>query len=56
MQALYALDSTNGPTEVTKLLRYKFEQSGHLFTYIIFFLTQLARYVERDAIRKAGVP
>lgn len=56
MQTLYTLDSLQGetkPGEAENILNKKIEQSRQLFTYLIFSLTELARYAEKDANRKA---
>ncbi|MEJ7611224.1 MAG: transcription antitermination factor NusB [Ferruginibacter sp.] len=57
MQTLYALDSMSGetgPGEPDAILTKKTEQSRQLFTYLIYFITEVARYAETDAARKAG--
>lgn len=56
MQVLYEL-SRMGETEekeALKLLGTKIEQSRKLFTYLLHFVAEVARYAERDASRKAG--
>lgn len=57
MQTLYAIDATNGettPAEALIILNKKIEQSKELFTYLIYFVTEVARYAETDARIKAG--
>src|SRR5688572_29742833 len=57
MQTLYAIDSISGdtkPGEPVTILTKKIEQSRHLFTYLIYFVTEVARYSETDARKKAG--
>ena len=57
MQTLYAIDSISGetkPGEPVSILTKKIEQSRHLFTYLIYFVTEVARYSETDARKKAG--
>ncbi len=57
MQTLYALDSMSGetkPGEPTSILKNKVQQSAHLFTYLNFFITEVARYAEVDARNKAS--
>lgn len=52
MQTLYALDTAQDvpvPGKADKLLEKNLEQSRHLFTYLIYFLTQVARYAETNA-------
>ena len=57
MQTLYGIDSMNGdvkPGEAITILTTKMEQSRQLFTYLIYFNTEVARYAETDARRKAA--
>lgn len=57
MQTLYAVDSMNGeskPGEPISILTKKTEQSRQLFLYLIYFITEIARYAETDAGKKAG--
>ncbi len=57
MQTLYTLDSMSGqtrPGEADSILSKKIEQSKQLFTYLIYFITEVARYAETDATKKAG--
>ena len=57
MQTLYALDSMAGeikPGEPISILTNKTEQSRKLFLYLIYFITEVARYAETDANKKAG--
>lgn len=57
MQALYTLDSTGNEInvpEANKLLRKQIEQSRKLFIYLIHFIAEVARYVEKDAHKKAS--
>jgi len=57
MQTLYASDSTEPPVTVPQALRMldsHLEQSRQLFTYLIFFLTEVARYAETDARVRAS--
>ena len=57
MQSLYTLDSTGNDTnipEANKLLRKQIEQSRKLLVYLIYFLTEVARYAEKDAHKKAS--
>jgi transcription antitermination protein NusB len=61
MQALYALrteaDGTTVPTKPTdpiKLLNQHFNQTLSLFTWMIYVLTETARYAEVDAHQKAS--
>lgn len=57
MQTLYALDSMSGgvkPGEPISILTKKIDQSKQLFTYLIYFITETARYAETDANNKAS--
>lgn len=57
MQTLYSIDSMDGevkPGEAATILTKKIEQSRHLFTYLVFFVTEVARYSETDARQKAS--
>ena len=57
MQTLYTLYSMGGdvkPEEVQKILTKKIEQSRELFTYLIYFITEVARYAETDSLHKAS--
>lgn len=57
MQTLYAVDSMSGeikPSEPVAILTKKVEQSRQLFTYLVYFLTEVARYAETDAVQKAA--
>lgn len=57
MQTLYTIDSVSGdtgPGEPEGILTKKIEQSRQLFTYLIYFITEVARFAETDARQKAG--
>ena len=57
MQTLYTLDSMSGEAkagEPDSILSKKISQSRHLFTYLVYFITEVARYAETDANKKAG--
>ncbi len=57
MQALYTLDRMGGelkPGEPVTILKKEVEQSHRLFIYLLYFLTEIARYSETDARNKAG--
>ena len=57
MQTLYSVDSMNGdvkPGEALTILTKNIEQSRQLFTYLIYFITEVARYAETDARLKAA--
>ena len=57
MQTLYAIDSMAGeskPGEPLVILNKKLEQSRELFTYLIYFITEVARYSETAAKQRAS--
>ena len=57
MQTLYSIDSMNGdvkPGEAISILTKKIEQSRQLLTYLVYFVTEVARYSETDARQKAS--
>lgn len=57
MQALYTLDSISKDVTVmdaNKLLRKQLGITRELFVYLIYFLTEVARYAEKDALKKAS--
>lgn len=56
MQALYSIESMNNetrPGESLQILKQNIEQSRHLFTYLVYFITEVARFAEKDAAQKA---
>ena len=57
MQRLYTLDSISNevkPGETVALLKKQLDLSHRLFVYLVYFLTEVARYAERDALHKAS--
>ncbi len=57
MQTLYALNTTQEPPvpgKAEKLLEKNLEQSRHLFTYLVYFLAQVARYAETDSRNRSS--
>lgn len=57
MQALYTLDSVSEqtkPGEPETILKTKIEQTRNLFTYLVYFLMEVARYSETDSRQKAS--
>lgn len=57
MQTLYTLDSVSGdakPGEPQNILTKKIDQSTQLFTYLVYFITEVARFAEKDALQKAS--
>ncbi len=57
MQSLYTIDSMGNdlkPAEAVRLLRKQVDQSRQLFVYLIYFLSEVARYAEKDSLKKAS--
>ena len=57
MQTLYTVETSQPslPTDkALKLLENHFEQSRQLFTYLVYFITEVARYAETDSVRRAS--
>lgn len=57
MQTLYSIESVADETpagEPLSILTKKIELSRRLFTYLIYFITEVARYAETDARKKAS--
>ena len=57
MQTLYTVDSMAGevkPGEPLSILNKKLEQSRSLFAYLIYFITEVARYSETAAKHRAS--
>ena len=57
MQTLYSIDSMSGevkPGEAVSILTKKIEQSRQILTYLVYFITEVARYSETDARQKAS--
>ncbi|MBU3714977.1 MAG: transcription antitermination factor NusB [Ferruginibacter sp.] len=57
MQTLYSLESFSDDLktgEQEAILKEKVNQTKSLFTYLIYFLTEVARYAETDSIQKAS--
>ena len=56
MQALYSIESMNNethPGEPLQILKRNIVHSQHLFTYLVYFITEVTRFAEKDAIQKA---
>ncbi|MGE9310225.1 transcription antitermination factor NusB [Niabella sp. CJ426] len=56
MQTLYSYTSsldTDKPLDPQKTLRQHFSQTRSLMVYVVHFLTEIARYAEKDAFRKS---
>lgn len=57
MQTLYTLETLKNDVktgEELKMLRKHFDESGQLLLYMLHFLTEVARYVEKDARNRAS--
>ncbi|HJT74620.1 MAG TPA: hypothetical protein VJ720_11390, partial [Chitinophaga sp.] len=57
MQTLYTLDTLENdvkPGQEVKMLQKHFDETSQLLLYMIFFLTEVARYVEKDARNRAS--
>ncbi len=57
MQMLYALETAednSGKTDPVKSLKQKLDESSELFTYLVHFITRVARYAETDARLRAS--
>ncbi len=57
MQTLYTIDSMSGEVksgEPTAILTKKLEQTRHLFTYLVYFITEVARHSETVARQRAS--
>src|SRR4249919_3360226 len=56
MQTLYSLEAQDNQKtgDAQKILQRHFDQSRQLLIYLIFFLTELARYAETDSLRRAS--
>ncbi|MBS1495494.1 MAG: transcription antitermination factor NusB [Bacteroidetes bacterium] len=57
MQTLYSIESSKGqtkPGEPDTILTKKIEQTRLLFTYLVLFISEVARYAEKDALQKAS--
>ena len=57
MQTLYTISTLENeikPGEPQKLLQQHFDQTRSLFIYLIYFLTEVTRYAERDSHKRAS--
>jgi transcription antitermination protein NusB len=56
MQTLYSLETqdNNKTGDAQKILQKHFDQSRQLLIYLIYFLTELARYAETDSLRRSS--
>jgi N utilization substance protein B len=57
MQTLYTLgaqEQTEKPGDPVKILQKHFDQSRQLLTYLLYFITEIARYAETDSRLRAS--
>ena len=57
MQTIYAVENTSpaiDQAQALKILEKHLEQSRQLFTYLVHFLTEVARYAETDSRLRAS--
>jgi N utilization substance protein B len=56
MQTLYSLDAQENTKtgDAQRILQKHFDQSRQLLVYLIYFLTELARYAETDSLRRSS--
>ncbi|MEO7765874.1 MAG: transcription antitermination factor NusB [Ferruginibacter sp.] len=57
MQSLYTLDSFNSdpkPGQAVTLLKKQIDETRQLFVYLVYFISEVARYAEKDALKKAS--
>lgn len=57
MQTIYAVENTSpaiNQSQALAILEKHLEQSRQLFTYLVYFLTEVARYAETDARLRAS--
>jgi len=57
MQTLYTLntvDSGQQASDPVRLLKKQIDASGKLFIYLLYVLTEVARYSEKDAVKRAA--
>ncbi len=57
MQLLYVMDACNGDTSIKNSvveLQKGFESTKELLVYLLYFITEVAKYAETDALKKAS--
>jgi N utilization substance protein B len=57
MQSLYTMDSMSSDintAEAVRQLKKQIDQTRKLFVYLVYFLSEVARYAEKDALKKAS--
>lgn len=56
MQTLYSIESMNKetrPGEPLQILKKNLENAQQLFTFLVYYLMEVARYAEKDALQKS---
>lgn len=56
MQTLYSIESMNKETRIgepSQILNKNLENAQQLFTYLVFYMLEVARYSEKDALKKS---
>lgn len=56
MQTLYSIESMDKetrPGEPLQILKKKIENSHQLFIYLVYYITEVARFAEKDALQKS---
>ncbi|HEV8081796.1 MAG TPA: transcription antitermination factor NusB [Chitinophagaceae bacterium] len=56
MQTLYSIESMNNetrPGEPLQILKKKLEHTQQLFTYLVYYIIEVARFAEKDAAQKS---
>ena len=57
MQTLYSMESATDSAlgaDAKSILNQKIEQSRKLFSYLVYFLCEVAHYSQKDAVQRAG--
>lgn len=57
MQTLYSMETAGTETDKTKanaLLKKKIDDSARLFTYLVYLITEVARYAETDSLKRSS--
>ena len=57
MQTLYSMDAMHNqlqPDEAVLVLKKNLEHSKKLFIYLVYFISEIARYAKTDALQKSG--
>jgi N utilization substance protein B len=56
MQTLYSLEAQENTKQgdAQKILQKHFDYSRQLLVYLLFFLTEIARYAEKDSVRRSS--